>query len=50
MDDKKVVFKTDNLSSLDILVKFNELVSSKAKVEEPVDAAKPVLTKSQKRR
>ncbi|MPC17830.1 uncharacterized protein LOC123519497 [Portunus trituberculatus] len=50
VDDKKIVFKTNNLSSLDILVKYNELVSSKVKVDEAVDAAKPVLTKSQKRR
>lgn len=50
VDDKKIVFKSSNLQPLDILVKYNELVSSKAKADEPVEAAKPKLTKSQKKK
>ncbi|KAK8386292.1 hypothetical protein O3P69_010763 [Scylla paramamosain] len=50
VDNKKIVFKTNNLNSLEILVKYNELVSSKVKVDEALDTAKPVLTKSQKKR
>ncbi|KAG0726742.1 39S ribosomal protein L53, mitochondrial [Chionoecetes opilio] len=50
VDDKKILFKANNLSTLDILVQYNHLVSSKAKAEESADIAKPKLTKSQKKR
>lgn len=50
VDNKKILFKTNNLQLLEILVKYNELVSSLAKVDEPIEAAKPKQTKSQKKR
>lgn len=49
-DNKKILFKTGNLQALDILQKYNELVSSKAKADEPSVATKPKQTKSQRRR
>ncbi|XP_050726070.1 39S ribosomal protein L53, mitochondrial-like [Eriocheir sinensis] len=50
VDNKKILFKANNLQTLEILQKYNELVSSKAKAEESTEVAKPKQTKSQKRR
>lgn len=51
VDGKTILFRTKNLQTLEILQKFNELVSSQVKVEETESTGKkPVQTKSQKRR
>lgn len=51
VDGNTILFRTKNLQTLEILQKFNELVSSQVKVEETELAGKkPVQTKSQKRR
>lgn len=50
VDKKKILFKANNLQTLEILQRYNELVSSKAKAEESTEAAKPKQTKSQKKR
>ncbi|XP_071546770.1 large ribosomal subunit protein mL53 [Panulirus ornatus] len=51
VDGKTVLFKTKNLQSLEILQKFNQLISSQAKIEDKTPSVlKGKITKLQKKK